>query len=173
VTTTKSRQGDAPSAAASTFFVPFLFRDRDHFPTPDMSVTLRDAPPRLSRRPARRRAAWRQWLVEAERGITAGFRSDSVFFVHLFAGSLAVAAAAMLGLSATQWSILVLALSGTISAELFHQVLKQLNDLVGDTNPKSASAIRRLGAAAGAAATLGSAASIAVILGSRIWSLFD
>ncbi|MBA3316000.1 MAG: diacylglycerol kinase [Planctomycetota bacterium] len=138
-----------------------------------MSVTLRDAPPCSRLRPTRRRAAWRQWLVEAERGITAGFRSDSVFFVHLFAGSLALAAAAMLGLSATQWSILLLALAVTIAAELFHQVLKQLGEVIATAGPKPASAIRRLGAAAVAVASLGSAASVAVILGSRILSLFE
>jgi len=137
-----------------------------------MSATFPTASRRTGSRPARRRAAWRQWLVEAERGITAGFRSDSVFFVHLFVGSLAIAASAMLGLTASQWSIVVLALSVTIAAELFHQVLKQLADAVAEIGPKKASAIRRLGAAAVAVASLGSAASIAVILSSRLWSLF-
>lgn len=137
-----------------------------------MSATLPHASRRTGSRPARRRAAWRQWLVEAERGITAGFRSDSVFFVHLFVGSLAVAASAMLGLSASQWSIVVLALSVTIAAELFHQVLKQLADAIAEIGPRKASAIRRLGGAAVAVASLGSAAAIAVILSSRLWSLF-
>lgn len=137
-----------------------------------MSMTLRDIPTRSGPRPVRRRAAWRQWLVEAERGITAGFRSDSIFFVHLFAASLAIAAAFMLGLSATQWSILVLALAVTIAAELFHQVLKQLSEVVAKAGPKRESAIRRLGAAAVAVATVGAGLSIAVILGSRVAALF-
>jgi diacylglycerol kinase len=137
-----------------------------------MSATFPHTSRRTGSRPARRRAAWRQWLVEAERGITAGFRSDSVFFVYLFAGSLAVAASALLGLSASQWSILILALAVTIAAELFHQVLKQLGEVVSDARPANASAIRRLGAAAVAVASLGSAAAIVVMLGSRLWSLF-
>ena len=110
--------------------------------------------------------------MEAERGITAGFRSDSVFFVHLFIGSLAVAASALFGLSASQWSIVILALAVTIAAELFHQVLKQLGEVVEESRPAKASAIRRLGAAAVAVASLGSATAIAVILASRVWSLF-
>ncbi|HEX6985151.1 MAG TPA: diacylglycerol kinase family protein [Planctomycetaceae bacterium] len=137
-----------------------------------MSALLRDDPSAPRLRPPRRRAAWRQWLVEAERGITAGFRSDSVFFVHLFGGSLAVAASLMLGLTATQWAVVILALAVTIAAELFHQVLKQLGDLVAPTDPKPAAALRRFGAAAVAVATLGSAAASGVILGSRIWTLF-
>src|SRR5690606_15558380 len=122
-----------------------------------------------ARRRSRKRAAWRQWLVEAERGITAGFRSDSVFFVHLFAGSLAVAASIMLGLTATHWSIVILALSMTIASELFHQVLKQLGDLVAMPEPRPAAQLRRLGAAAVAVATIGAVTTVSVILGSRLW----
>jgi len=134
--------------------------------------SLPDADRRAGRRRARRRAAWRQWLVEAERGITAGFRSDSIFFVHLFLGSLAVAASVLLGLSATQWAIVILALAVTIASELFHQVLKQLGDLVAPTEPAPAAALRRFGAAAVAVATIGSIAAMTVILGARLWSLF-
>jgi diacylglycerol kinase len=137
-----------------------------------MSVALPDAPTSTRTRPARRRAAWRQWLVEAERGITAGFRSDSIFFVHLFGGSLAIAASLMLGLSATQWAVVVLALSFTIAAELFHQVLKQLGDLVAPGGPKPAAALRRFGAAGVAVATLGSAIAVLTVLGSRLVTLF-
>jgi diacylglycerol kinase len=123
-------------------------------------------------RRACKRSAWRQGLVEVERGITAGFRSDSVFFVHLFAGSLAIAASVLLGLNATQWGIVILALSMTIASELFHQVLKQLGDLVEASDPGPATALRRLGAAAVAFATIGSVSSISVILGSRLIALF-
>lgn len=148
-----------------------------------MSTILRDDPS-TRRNPARsavrqrlgrnrKRSAWRQWLIEAERGITAGFRSDSVFFVHLFAGSLAVAAAVLLGLDATQWGIVILALSMTIASELFHQVLKQLGGLIDSTEEAPAAALRRFGAAAVAVATIGSVTSISVILGSRLWSLFE
>lgn len=135
-----------------------------------MSAALPKLPsPRT--RPHRVRAAWRQWLVEAERGLTAGFRSDSVFFVHLFLGSLAVAAALMFGLTATQWAVLVLALSVTTAAELFHQILKQLGDLLAETAAGQAERIRRLAAAAVAVAMFGSGTAAAVVLGSRVWTL--
>ena len=138
-----------------------------------MSVALPDAPTRPRRRRLpRRRAAWRQWLVEAERGLTAGFRSDSVFFVHLFSGSLALAAAAMLGLSAVQWALLILAVTMTIAAELFHQVLKRLGDLLAEAGPETAAAVRRLGVAAMTTVTLGTATAVAVLLGARVWALF-
>lgn len=123
------------------------------------------------RRSPRRRSAWRQWLIEAERGITAGFRSDSIFFVHLFIGSLTVAAAAMLGLSRVEWAILVLALCSTIAAELFHQVLKQLGDLVQLVGIKRARSIRRFGVAAVAVVTFGSGVAIAILIFSRLWGL--
>ena len=136
-----------------------------------MSSALPNLSPARRTRPRRTRAAWRQWLIEAERGLTAGFRSDSVFFVHLFLGCLAVAAALMFGLSATQWAVLVLALSVTTAAELFHQVLKQLGDLLPETAAGQAAKIRRLATAAVAVAMLGSAVAAAVVLGSRLWTL--
>src|SRR5688500_9267684 len=135
-----------------------------------MSAVVSQFPPRRPR-PRRARSAWRQWLVEAERGLTAGFRSDSVFFVHLFLGSLAVAAALMFGLSATQWAVLVLALSVTTAAELFHQVLKQLGDLLDSAAAGSAARIRRLATAAVATAMFGSTFAAAIVLGSRLWTL--
>lgn len=128
--------------------------------------------PATRTRPHRSRAAWRQWLVEVERGLTAGFRSDSVFFLHLFCGSLALAAALMFGLTATQWAVLVLALSVTTAAELFHQVLKQLGDLLAEAAAEQAARIRRLATAAVAVAMLGSGSAAAIVLGSRIWSVF-
>lgn len=138
-----------------------------------MSVALREPPPEIRPRPIRRRAPWRQWLIEAERGITAAFRSDSIFFVHLFAGSLSLAAAAMLGLTATQWAVLIVALSMTLAAELFHQVLKQLGTLIAPSEPRPAAALRKLGVAAVAVATLGTVAAVGVLLGSKIWMLFE
>lgn len=138
-----------------------------------MSVAYREAPREARRRSARRRAPWRQWLIEAERGITAAFRSDSIFFVHLFAGCLSLAAAAMLGLTATQWAILIVAFAMTLAAELFHQILKQLGSLIAQAGPKPAAALRKLGVAAVAVTTLGSAAAIAVLLGSKVWALFQ
>jgi diacylglycerol kinase len=111
-------------------------------------------------------------LVEAERGLTAGFRSDSVFFVHLFGGCLVVAAAVLFGLTVTQWAVLILALSVTIAAELFHQVLKQLGDLLAETAPRPAAKVSRLATAAVAVSTFGTLLTAAVLLGSRLWALF-
>ncbi|MDF1742662.1 MAG: hypothetical protein P1V19_03145, partial [Gimesia sp.] len=51
------------------------------------------------------RPEWRQRLVDAERGITFGIRLDSTFFIHFFSGSAVIAAAMLLGLSATHWAI--------------------------------------------------------------------
>lgn len=138
-----------------------------------MSVAYREVPPETRPRPARRRAPWRQWLIEAERGITAAFRSDSIFFVHLFAGSLSLAAAAMLGLTATQWAVLIVALAMTLTAELFHQTLKHLGSLIAQAGSRPAAALRRLGVAAVAVTTLGSATAIGVLLGSKVWALFQ
>ena len=136
-----------------------------------MSAATASAPHRTGPRP--RRAAWRQWLVEAERGITAAFRSDSIFFVHLFVSSLVVAAAFLLGLSATQWAILTLALTITIAAELFHQVLKALMTALEPIAPGPVFKARRLAVAAVAATTFGSGVTAAFVFSSRLWAAFS
>ena len=94
-----------------------------------MPATLHE-PVRRDRRARPPRPAWKQRLAQAERGLTAGFRSDSVFFVHLFVGSLAVAAAGLIGFAATEWAVLALALTVTTGSELFRQALIGLRPLV-------------------------------------------
>ena len=139
-----------------------------------MAVTLQ-APPRPARphrRPRSRRPAWKQWLVRVERGVAAGFRSDSVFFVHLFVGCLAVAAGGLIGLSATEWAVLVLALTVTTASELCHQVLKGLRPVIERNAPEPAARACRLADAAAALTALGSGLAAAILFGSRLWMLF-
>lgn len=73
-----------------------------------------------------RRPAWRQRLVDAETGFRVGIRNDCTLFVFFFFALIAVVFAAVLGLAALEWAILLLALGVGLSAELFHQVLKHL-----------------------------------------------
>jgi undecaprenol kinase len=101
----------------------------------------------------RRRPPGRRRLVEAERGLTQGFRGDSTLMVYLFAACLTVAAGLVLGLPALQWAVLVLAFALVLAAELFNKVLRTLcRQATGD-----AKALRH-------AASLGTAAVLVTIL---------
>ena len=133
---------------------------------PLKSNVLRNEPGTL------RRSPWRQRLVEAERGITQGFRGDSTFFVHFFAVSMILAGALVLGLSLIHWTMLVLALTLVLSAEMFHQALKFLLQSVGPHFEKSAETALRIGTAAVFLAMLGAVIVIGLIFVHRLLQMF-
>ena len=116
----------------------------------------------------RRRAAWRQRLVDAERGLVLGFRRDGVLAGHLFVLTLAVAAGVVLGLDAARWAVLSLALGAAMGAELFAQVLAAVAAAVaksasdGETAEELAGAVRLCGAAVAVTAAAACAALVAV-----------
>ena len=120
----------------------------------------------------RRRPAWRQRLVEAERGVTYGLRGDSAFFFHFFAGSVVVATALVLGVPLRQWTAIVLALTIVLAAEMFHQVLKTLLDGVGHHLGESGQRALRISMAAVYVTTAGAVISLAIVFAQRLWEMF-
>ncbi|WP_437222879.1 diacylglycerol kinase [Planctomicrobium sp. SH661] len=75
-----------------------------------------------------RRSPWRQRLVDAETGLRFGIRADSTLFVFFFCSATVLLASLVMGLTTLEWAILILALGFALSAELLHQVLKQISD---------------------------------------------
>ena len=116
----------------------------------------------------RRRAAWRQRLVDAERGLVLGFRRDGVLAGHAFVLTLSTASGVVLGLSATRWAVLCLALGTAMGAELFAQVLAAVaaavakNSAGAETPEELAAAVRLCGAAVAVTAAGACAALVAV-----------
>lgn len=138
-----------------------------------MPSKLKTCPPEEnSSEPTRRRPPWRQRLVEAERGITYGFRGDSVFFVHFFLGSLIVATAFVLEISMNEWATIIVALTMVLSAEMFNQVLNAIVENVGHQLHKPMEKARRIGTAAVYLVMLGAAVTMALIFGPRLLEMF-
>lgn len=133
-----------------------------------------DGLPRSLRRPA-----WRQRLIQAERGLAWGLRADSVFFVHFFGISLVISAGLAFGLELWQWVAIVLSLTVVLSAEMFQQALKLLAGLSAPADnsaplPGATPAARALsiGTAAVLVACLGSTLVLALIFTQRGLELF-
>ncbi len=120
---------------------------------------------------AHRRAAWRQKLVEAERGIARGVRSDSTFFFHAFVASMIVAAGFVLGLARWEWSAVILAMTMVMSAEMFQQVLKAIWRNVGHHFDEPAQQSLRIGTAAVFICMIGAILVIGMIFTARVWQL--
>ncbi len=121
----------------------------------------------------KRRSVWRQTLIEAERGITLGFRSDSSFFVHFFTGCIVVTAGMVLGIELIQWTILVPTLTVVLAVEMFHSVLKSILLNIEHHFPKPAQQAIRMSTAAVFVTNLGAVITIGLIFGSRLVQIFS
>ena len=117
------------------------------------------------------RPEWRQRLIDAERGITFGVRLDSSFFIHFFSGSAVLATAMLLGLSATHWAIIILAMTTVLCAQMFNQVLKSIGKLLGSHLPAESQNTFKVGTAAVGVSIIGSIITIGIIFCSAIYRL--
>ena len=112
------------------------------------------------------RPAWRRWLIDVERGLTLGVRGDSIFFVYFFLTSATIAASLVLGISLLQWTVVILALTVVLSAEMFNQSVKSLFAFPGPARSMTrVKAALRIGSAAVFVAIVGSILTIGLILG--------
>lgn len=109
----------------------------------------------------RQRSAWRQQLVDAERGFVRGFRSDSSFFVHFFSGSIVLAMGFVLRVGTLDWIIITLCLTLVMMAELFNHALRAV--LVADEEHSESSAIRRALGMSAAAVMVSVAGSLVIL----------
>ena len=127
---------------------------------------------------ARRRAAWRQRLVDAERGLVLGFRRDGVLAGHVFVLTLSVVAGLTFDLSAVRWAVLGLALATAMGAELFGQVLAALAAAIvragggAEERPGELAAAVRLGSAAVAISAAGATAALIAVFAPPVLAAF-
>jgi len=120
----------------------------------------------------RKRSAWRQRLVQAERGFVRGVRASSVFYVHFFIVCIIAAAAFVLGVDARQWLTVTICLTLVLAAEMLNQALQTM---VHDPERPATAAGRRaaaMGTAAVMVAAVGAGISLAVVFAQRLHALF-
>lgn len=124
----------------------------------------------------RRRSRWRRRLVDGERGLTEGFRRESAFFAHFFTGSIALSAAAVLGVSLVQWCLVAMCIASVVAAELFQQSVRVVTDSLiedGHLSEETARVSRRLGTAAILVVMLGASLTILMIIGGNLWDRYS
>ena len=139
-----------------------------------MATQLKPFTPRVQEEsPATpRRAPWRQRLVDAERGITLGVRSDSTFFFHFFLATIILLAALVLGIGAVEWAIVLLALTLVLSAEMFNQVLKAVRDGIGHHFDDNLQKAIRIGTAAVFVTMIGALLTLGLVFGKHVLEIF-
>lgn len=126
----------------------------------------------LDRSRESKRPAWRERLVQAERGLALGLRNDSIFAIHLFTTTLVVMTGIVLEISWIQWGIISLAITVSLVSEIFHQVLKHILPLLLKDQKQELARAIGLSTAAVMLALAGTIATILLVLGERIDELF-
>lgn len=117
------------------------------------------------------RAAWRQTLVDAETGLRLGIRGDSSLFVFFFAASVVIGISIVTGLSSVEWAIVALTIGVTLSAELFHQLLRQLLELTNHHLPPELTVVTSLGKAGVFVTYLTAAITLGILFGQRLMNV--
>ncbi len=125
-------------------------------------------------KPQRRRAPWRQRLIDAERGFTQGIRGDGTLFFHLFVNCAVLAIGCVLDLSFTQWLLVGLAVTLVLALELVKLALQLLVEEVRSLNPAGRwEHILHLATAAVTLAFLGGSTIVALIYWQRASEMFS
>lgn len=137
-----------------------------------MTTQLKPFVPLQEEETSRRRAPWRQRLIDAERGITLGFRGDSTLFLHFFLATIILGAAFVLGIGAIEWAIVLLALTLVLSAEMFNQVLRSVRDALGHQFDDRLQKAIRIGTAAVFVTMIGALATLAVVFGRHVYLIY-
>jgi len=122
--------------------------------------------------PPRRRSAWRETLVQAERGLVGGFRGGSELVVHLFGISIVIAAALVLGIETMHWIAIAGCLTLVLTTELFNQALKALASASEGQAPPHVLRALAIGTAAVLVACIGSTIILTLIFWQRFQQLF-
>ncbi len=79
---------------------------------------------------------WPRKFRDAFRGMKAGVRGQSSFFVHFFLTAAVIVAAVVLRVELIEWCILLICIAMVLSAEMFNSALESMaKAITGETDP--------------------------------------
>ena len=120
------------------------------------------AAPAWAARAGRRNS--REKLTAGLRGLKHAIRGDSSFFAHAYRGILIALTAAMLGINALNWCLLVLAACLVLVSELGHSAIDTLARALGDPEEPGLKIAREIATAGVLVAALASGAVTITVL---------
>jgi diacylglycerol kinase len=105
---------------------------------------------------------------DAFRGLKAGVRGQSTFFVHFFVAAAVIVAAAVLRVDLHEWCLLLLCITVVHVAEMFNSALESMaKAITGQSDPHLGNSLD-IAAAAVLAASIGASIVGAIIFGNRL-----
>lgn len=102
-----------------------------------------------------KRGEFQNALIDAERGFSQGFRASSVLYVYFFIGLIVLICGLIFQFNWLHWSAATLALSFTVTAEMFQLLLRRLAERLAILDPTFRANQWRLAAAGVFVARLG------------------
>ena len=118
--------------------------------------------------PIKSRPNWRQLLIDTERGVAAGLRSDSAAFAQLSISCFALAGGVVLGLNLGQWSVMILALTVMLAMIFVQQAINVLLKILEADHPREAQVVFRIVTAALSITWMGTLCSIGLVFYQRL-----
>ena len=109
----------------------------------------------------------------AFRGLRAGLRGQSSFFVHFFVAVLVVAAGVVLNVNYCEWCVLAMSIAGVLTAEMFNSALESMaKAITGESDPHVGDSLD-IGSAAVLIASIGAAVVGTIVFVHRLATLLD
>lgn len=134
----------------------------------DDALDFEPAPPWAAR--AGRRDS-REKFAAGLRGLKHAIRGDSSFFAHAYRGTLIALTAALLGVNALNWCLLVVAACLVLLAELAHSAIDTLARAIGDPVEPRLEVAREIATGGVLVAAFGSGAVTVTVLALKLGEL--
>lgn len=115
--------------------------------------------------------SWPDKFRDAFRGVKEGVRGQSSFFVHFFVAAVVVAAGVVLRVELVEWCVLLLCITGVLTAEMFNSALESMaKAITGESDPHLGNSLD-IGSAAVLLASLGASTVGGIIFSNRLGNL--
>ncbi len=122
----------------------------------------------MGRPPVKRRRSWAEKFRAAFRGLWYGIVGQSSFAVHFAVAFLVLVIAAILGVTETEWCILILSIAVVMTAELINSALEWFAPAVTQEYNRYIETALDVASAAVLLASLGSAVIGFIIFGEHL-----
>lgn len=112
--------------------------------------------------------SWFHKFRDAFRGMKAGIRGQSSFFVHFFSAAAVIVAGAVLELNLYEWCLLALCIAGVMTAEMFNSAFESMaKAITGQPDPHLGNSLD-IGSAAVLTASIGATIVGTLVFGHRV-----
>jgi len=112
--------------------------------------------------------SWARKFRDAFRGVRAGVRGQSSFFVHFFLTAAVIVAAVVLRVDLIEWCILLACIAMVLTAEMFNSALESMaKAITGESDPHLGNSLD-IGSGAVLVASIGAAIVGSIIFVNRL-----